>query len=81
MLRIRFVLAVVRFEMAKSTKGTTKSKAKSKPESFIWTDDEVELLLKVTQEYKVGQTAENVDWESCHSKHSSTLLGVKVRKH
>ena len=45
--------------MAKSTKGTTRSKAKSKPESFIWTDDEVKLL-KVTEEYKVKQTAENV---------------------
>ena len=63
----------VRIEMAKSTKGTTKSKAKGKPESFIWTDDEVELLLKVTEEYKVKQTAENVDWESCQSKYSDIL--------
>jgi hypothetical protein len=54
-------------------KGTTKSKAKSKPESFIWTDDEVELLRKVTEEYKVRQTAENVDWESCQSKYSDIL--------
>jgi hypothetical protein len=59
--------------MAKSTKGTTKSKAKSKPESFIWKDDEVKLLLKVTEEYKVRQTAENVDWESCQSKYSDIL--------
>ena len=31
---------------------------------FTWTDDEVELLLKVTNEYKVSKTAEGVDWES-----------------
>ena len=43
--------------MSKSTKGSGKSKA----DSFVWTDDEVELLLKVTEEYKVRQTSENVD--------------------
>ena len=59
--------------MAKSTKGTTKSKAKVKPESFVWTDDEVELLLKVTEAYKVSQTAVNVDWESCQSKYADIL--------
>lgn len=59
--------------MAKSTKGTTKSKAKAKPESFVWTDDEVELLLKITEEYKVSQTAVNVDWESCQSKYADIL--------
>lgn len=69
-LRINFS-KFVRIEMAKSTKGTTKSKAKSKPESFIWKDDEVKVLLKVTEE--VRQTAENVDWESCQSKYSDIL--------
>ena len=59
--------------MAKSTKGATKSKTKSKPESFIWADDEVKLLLKVTEEYKVKQTAENVDWDSCQSRYSDIL--------
>ena len=65
-LRINFS-KFVRIEMAKLTKGTAKSKANGKPESFIWIDDELELLLKVTEEYKVKQTAENVDWESCQS--------------
>ena len=72
----RFVLTLVSlFELKwpSQRKGTTKSKAKSKPESFIWTDDEVELLRKVTEEYKVRQTAENVDWESCQSKYSDIL--------
>ena len=34
--------------------------------SFVWTDDEVELLLRITNEYKVAKNAENVDWESVH---------------
>lgn len=46
---------------------------KSKVESFIWTDDEVELLLKVTMEYKAAKTMENVDWESCQTKYSDIL--------
>ncbi|XP_056152437.1 uncharacterized protein LOC130126821 [Lampris incognitus] len=37
---------------------------------FAWTDDEVELLLKVTHEYKAVKAAENMDWESCQSKYS-----------
>ena len=67
----RFVLTLVSLLELKSTKGTTKSKTKGKPESSIWTDDEVELLL--TEEYKVKQTAENVDWESYQSKYSDIL--------
>ena len=39
----------------------SKNKSKSKGDTFIWTDDEVELLLKVTTEYKVSKAAENVD--------------------
>ena len=30
---------------------------------FTWNDDEVGLLLKVTNEYKVSKTAEGVVWE------------------
>jgi len=30
-----------------------KSKGKSKADSFVWTDDEVKLLLKAAIEYKV----------------------------
>lgn len=30
------------------------------PSTFSWTDDEVELLLKVTDDYKVSKTAENI---------------------
>ena len=42
----------------------TKEKAGKEQTMFVWTDDETELLLKVTLKYKVSKTAENVDWES-----------------
>ena len=41
---------------------------KSKGDAFVWIDDEVELRLKVTVEYKLSKTLENVDWESCQTK-------------
>ncbi|XP_012729945.2 uncharacterized protein LOC105934485 [Fundulus heteroclitus] len=37
---------------------------------FIWTDDEVQLLLEVTLNYKTTKSQENVDWESCQSKYA-----------
>ena len=46
---------------------------KKTPSMFSWTDDEVELLLKVTNEYKVSKAAENVDRESVHKKYSDIL--------
>ena len=46
---------------------------KTAPLTFSWTDDEVELLLKVTNEYKVSKTADNVDWESVQKKYSDIL--------
>ncbi|KAM6920006.1 uncharacterized protein PEZ65_012060 [Lycodopsis pacificus] len=42
-------------------------------DSFVWTDDEVELLLKVTHEYKVVNAAQNTDWESLHNKYGDIL--------
>ncbi len=36
---------------------------------FLWTGDEVELLLRVTQDYEAAKAAENVDWESSQSKY------------
>ena len=47
---------------------------------FTWTDDEVELLLKVTIEYKVCKTAEGGDWESVQRKYSDILDGFREEK-
>ena len=38
-------------------------KKTAKPE-FQWTDDEAELLLRITHEYKVKKRAEGIDWGS-----------------
>ncbi|XP_029924236.1 uncharacterized protein LOC115371188 [Myripristis murdjan] len=44
--------------------------AKSRSRDFFaWTDDEVELLLKVTHEYKTAKANDNIDWESSQSKY------------
>ena len=58
--------------MSNALENSSKSK-KRKTENFVWTDDEVELLLNVVLEYKTARTAENVDWETCQSKYSDIL--------
>ena len=34
--------------------------SKEKPDNFVWTDDEVQLLLKLTGEYKANKEIENI---------------------
>ena len=58
--------------MSKSKQNPKKTE-KEAVNSFIWTDDEVELLLKVTMEYKTSRAIENVDWESCQNKYGDIL--------
>ena len=48
------------------------SKRSKKPE-FVWTDDEAELLLNVTHNYKVQQLVEGTCWESVRSKYVDIL--------
>ena len=66
--------------MAGCSSKQSKPKKKSKgnlQDAFIWTDDEVELLLKVTNEYKVAKAFESVDWESIQSKYADILERFK----
>ena len=49
------------------------SKAKKKSGNFVWSDDEVELLLNVVLECKTTRTAENVDWQKCQTKYTDIL--------
>ena len=51
--------------MSKSTEKVKKKYA----DTYKWTDDEVELLLTVTKEYKTKQIAKSIDWESCVDKY------------
>ena len=55
---------------AKATKETTAKEKTEKEPAFVWTDDETELLLKVTLEYKVSKAANSIDWESVRSKYA-----------
>ena len=49
------------------------SRPKKKSRNFVWSDDEVELLLNVVLEYKTARTAENVDWQTCQTKYIDIL--------
>lgn len=56
-----------KLEMSRRKKQTTN--ARDKTDYFSWSDDEVELLLSSTMEYKTSKEMENIDWESCQSKY------------
>ena len=66
----------IHLEMSKS-KHNLKKSDKGVSSSFIWTDGEFELLLKVTLEYKTSKAIENVDWESCQQK-STYQNSIKI---
>ena len=53
--------------------GNKKGKDKVKKE-FQWTDDEAELLLNVTCDYKNAKAMVNTDWESIKSKYEDTFF-------
>ncbi|KAM4581210.1 uncharacterized protein PAE49_005816 [Odontesthes bonariensis] len=46
-------------------------------DSLVWTDDEVELLLRVTLEYKTTRYEENVDWETCQNKYQDIAVAFR----
>lgn len=48
---------------------TTKKTSKEK-NSFMWTDDEVELLLHIILNYKTTKAQESIDWESVYTKYA-----------
>ena len=57
----------------KQKSGGEEGSSRKKPDSFVWTDNEVQLLLKVTGEYKANKEMENIDWESVQTKYSDIL--------
>ncbi|KAM9436417.1 uncharacterized protein Hap1MRO34_000864 [Clarias gariepinus] len=63
----------------KKTKMAKATTSRARMESFVWTDDEVELLLRVTLDYKNTKLQENVNWESCHSKYSDIMDAFQAR--
>ena len=49
-------------------------KSAAKASFFSCTDEEMEYLLRLTQEYKAQKAIENIDWESCVIKYGDILL-------
>ncbi|KAK5910864.1 hypothetical protein CgunFtcFv8_005089 [Champsocephalus gunnari] len=43
---------------------------RARKDAILWTDDEVELLLRVALDYETTKIQESFDWESCKSKYS-----------
>ena len=46
---------VVKKKASEQVKEKDKEKSKEKNQVFVWTDDEVRLLLEVTKEYKTAK--------------------------
>ena len=43
----------------------------------MWSDDEVEVLLNITNEYKIKKATDSINWESVKSKYSDILELLK----
>ena len=43
---------------------------------FLWTDNEVELLLRITLDYKTKKAMETIDWKSSVTKYGDILKGL-----
>lgn len=64
--------AFIGIEMSQTGQKQKKNE-QSQVDSYIWTDNEVEFLLKVTMEYKTSKAMENDDWESTRTKYDDIL--------
>ena len=42
--------------------------------NFAWTDEQVELLLRATLDYKKTKPQIGIDWESCHTKYQDIMV-------
>ena len=63
-----------------NSEGQSSKAKKSKSDNFVWSDDEVELLLNVVLEYKTARTAENVDWQTCQTFDVTVLIFTRLRR-
>ena len=52
-----------------ASNGCSKSKMETTDKHFTWTDGEINLLLHVVFDYKVGKEGEVVDWDTVKSKY------------
>ena len=63
----RFFLPVV--TVPEENKNMATANATNK-KNFVWSDEEVELLLQTTLNYKTSKAQQGIDWESCQSKYT-----------
>ncbi|CAB4069415.1 unnamed protein product [Lepeophtheirus salmonis] len=61
---------IISLNMSSGLERILNGNGKKKLEWFVWTDDEVKLLLKVTLEYKALKKSMNLDWEKVNNKYS-----------
>ena len=47
----------------------------SKESSFVWSDDEMELLLDITNEYRAQKMLSGFDWEVSHQNMLTSQTG------
>ena len=80
----RLLQATCTRKMAGTNNASTPKRARENP-TFVWTDDEVHLLLTVMNDFKVQKAAENTNWEGIRPKYdifwkslSSKCLPPKV---
>ena len=57
-------------------KTASRNSSDNEKKEFVWCDDEVELLLNVTADYKATKAAESVDWESVKKKYKDVLTSL-----
>ena len=58
---------------SKKSRKAKDANAGNEKKDFQWTDDEAELLLNVTYDYKVTKAVTSTDWESVKSKYEDIL--------
>ena len=46
---------------------------KNKSDNFVWSEDEVELLLNIVPKHKTARTAEKFYWQTCQTKYTDIL--------
>lgn len=58
---------------ARGTMASKKQNKATKKKEFTWTEDEAELLLNVTHDYKIKHLTDGTCWESVRSKYADIL--------
>ena len=61
-----------------NSEGISSKAKKNKSDNFVWSEDEVELLLNVVLEHKTARTAENFYWQTWQTKYTDILYLLRA---